>query len=108
MRRSRRCIQLLYIYLLVASSFGNCLLAHSLSLQVSQICVYERLLSVVVNNIFIFPFQVVDSPKTSSNSRNDKAYSPLKQYLMQSYYQRYTSLHDSDFDNFMSEQVTCW
>jgi GPI mannosyltransferase 1 subunit X len=45
---------------------------------------------------------VVDSPKTS---RNDKAYSPLKQYLMHSYYDRYTSLHDSDFEIFMSQEV---
>ncbi|MCI05929.1 phosphatidylinositol-glycan biosynthesis class X protein-like, partial [Trifolium medium] len=49
---------------------------------------------------------VVDSPNPTSISRNDKAFSPMKQYLMQSYYDRYTSLHDSDFENFMSQEVT--
>lgn len=49
---------------------------------------------------------MVDSPNPISNSKNDKASSPTKQYLMQSYYDRYTSLHDSDFENFMSQEVT--
>ncbi|XP_045827324.1 phosphatidylinositol-glycan biosynthesis class X protein-like [Trifolium pratense] len=82
---TRRFIQLC-IYLLVRSSFiwstGNCSIGDSASSQ------------------------VVDSPNPSSISRNDKAFSPTKQYLMQSYYDRYTSLHDSDFENFISQEVT--
>ncbi|CAJ2633813.1 unnamed protein product [Trifolium pratense] len=82
---TRRFIQLC-IYLLVGSSFiwstGNCSIGDSASSQ------------------------VVDSPNPSSISRNDKAFSPTKQYLMQSYYDRYTSLHDSDFENFISQEVT--
>jgi hypothetical protein len=48
---------------------------------------------------------VVDSSNPSSNSRNAKAFSPTKQFLMQSYYGRYASLHDSDFENFMSQEL---
>ncbi|KAK2354788.1 hypothetical protein P8452_75078 [Trifolium repens] len=81
----RRFIQLC-IYLLAGSSFiwstGNCLIGDSVSNQ------------------------VVDSSNPSSNSRNAKAFSPTKQFLMQSYYSRYASLHDSDFENFMSQEVT--
>ncbi|WJX87805.1 hypothetical protein P8452_69958 [Trifolium repens] len=81
----RRFIQLC-IYLLAGSSFiwsiGNCLIGDSVSNQ------------------------VVDSSNPSSNSRNAKAFSPTKQFLMQSYYGRYASLHDSDFENFMSQEVT--
>lgn len=32
--------------------------------------------------------------------------SPIKKYLMQSYYNRYTNLHDSDFERFMYQEVT--
>lgn len=32
--------------------------------------------------------------------------SPIKNFLMQSYYERYTSLNDSDFENFTSQEVT--
>ncbi|KAK2408053.1 phosphatidylinositol-glycan biosynthesis class X protein [Trifolium repens] len=82
---TKRFIQLC-IYLLAGSSFiwstGNCLIGDSVSNQ------------------------VVDSSNPSSNSRNAKAFSPTKQFLMQSYYGRYASLHDSDFENFMSQEVT--
>lgn len=82
---TRRFIQLC-IYLFAGSSFiwspGNCSVGDSES------------------------GQMVDSPNPISNSKNDKASSPTKQYLMQSYYDRYTSLHDSDFENFMSQEVT--
>ncbi|XP_058783864.1 uncharacterized protein LOC131658604 [Vicia villosa] len=50
--------------------------------------------------------QVTGSPNPMSNSRNAKSFSPVKQFLMQSYYDRYTGLHDSDFENFMSHEVT--
>ncbi|RDX89262.1 Phosphatidylinositol-glycan biosynthesis class X protein, partial [Mucuna pruriens] len=42
---------------------------------------------------------VVDSPHA-------KAFSPINKFLMQSYYDRYMNLHDSDFENFMSQEVT--
>ncbi|XP_061336544.1 uncharacterized protein LOC133283666 [Gastrolobium bilobum] len=48
---------------------------------------------------------VVESPNSNSNSRNAKAFSPFKKFLMQSYYDRHTNLHDSDFENFMSQEV---
>ncbi|XP_061337785.1 uncharacterized protein LOC133284735 isoform X2 [Gastrolobium bilobum] len=79
-----QCIQLC-MYLLAGSSFlwspGSCVLVDSLSSQ------------------------VVDSLNSNSNSRNDKAFSPVKKFLMQYYYDRYTNLHDSDFENFMSQEV---
>ncbi|CAL5197128.1 unnamed protein product [Lathyrus oleraceus] len=73
---TRRFVQLL-IYLLA----GNCLLGDSES------------------------GQVVGSPYPSSDSKNAKSFSPMKQFLMRSYYDRYTSLHDSDFEIFMSQEV---
>ncbi|QCE16801.1 phosphatidylinositol glycan [Vigna unguiculata] len=42
---------------------------------------------------------VVDSPHA-------KQFSPINKFLMQSYYDRYTNLHDSDFENFVSQEVT--
>lgn len=55
---------------------------------------------------FVKYFQVADSPNYDSNSRYDKAFPPLKKFLMQSYYDRYTNLLDSDFENFLSQEVT--
>ncbi|XP_012573842.1 uncharacterized protein [Cicer arietinum] len=82
---TRRFIQLC-IYLSAGSSFiwspGNCSLGDSVS------------------------GQVVGSPNPSSNNRNAKTFSPTKQFLMQSYYDRYNTLHDSDFENFLSQEVT--
>lgn len=48
---------------------------------------------------------MVGSPNPSSDSKNAKSFSPMKQFLMRSYYDRYTSLHDSDFEIFMSQEV---
>ncbi|TKY75377.1 Phosphatidylinositol-glycan biosynthesis class X protein [Spatholobus suberectus] len=42
---------------------------------------------------------VVDSPYA-------KAFSPSNKFLIQSYYETYMNLHDSDFENFMSQEVT--
>ncbi|CAL5197132.1 unnamed protein product [Lathyrus oleraceus] len=82
---TRQFVQLC-IYLLAGSSFiwspGNCSVGDSVS------------------------GQVVGSPNPRSNSRNAKSFSPMKQFLMQSYYDRYTSLLDSDFENFMSHEIT--
>ncbi|XP_027347557.1 phosphatidylinositol-glycan biosynthesis class X protein [Abrus precatorius] len=73
-------------YLLVWSSFiwspGRCLLGDSVSSQ------------------------VVSSPNSNSNIRNSQAFSLTQKFLMQSFYERYTNLHDSDFENFMSQKVT--
>lgn len=48
-------------------------------------------LLILSNNVF--HFQTVSSPNP-------------KKFLMQSYYDRYPNLHDSDFENFMSEEDT--
>ncbi|KAK7360934.1 hypothetical protein VNO77_02952 [Canavalia gladiata] len=78
-----RCISL-FIYLLAWSSciwsLGRCLLSVS--------------------------SQVVGSPNANSNNRNAKALSFTKKFLMQSYYERYMNLRDSDFEDFMSQEVT--
>ncbi|KAK7294973.1 hypothetical protein RJT34_17874 [Clitoria ternatea] len=80
-----RCIKVC-IYLLAWSSFiwspGSCLLGDSVSSQ------------------------VVDSTNCSTNNRNAEAFSPNKKFLMQSYYDKYTNLHDSDFEISMSQEVT--
>nr|AFK45028.1 unknown [Lotus japonicus] len=79
------CIQLC-IYLLAVSSCiwspGSCLLGDSVSSQ------------------------AVDSPISDSNSRNAEAFSPIKEFLLKSYYDRYTNLDDSDFEIFVSREVT--
>jgi len=41
----------------------------------------------------------VDSPHA-------KQFSPVDEFLMQLYYDRYTDLQDSDFENFVSQKVT--
>lgn len=43
--------------------------------------------------------QVVDSPNT-------KAFSSISKFLMQSYFNRFMNLHNLDFENFMSQEVT--
>ncbi|KAK7287228.1 hypothetical protein RIF29_00375 [Crotalaria pallida] len=50
--------------------------------------------------------QVADVPNSNSNSRSDKAFSPTEKFLMQSYCDRYTNLIDSDFESFLSQEVT--
>lgn len=42
---------------------------------------------------------MVDSP-------NAEVFPPVNKFLMQSYFDRYLHLHDSDFENFMSQEVT--
>lgn len=37
---------------------------------------------------------------------DSKKNSPMNKFLMQSYYDRHTDLHNSDFENFVSQEVT--
>ena len=53
----------------------------------------------------ILHFQVVDSPNSNSNSGNAKAFSPVKKFLMQLYFDKYMNFLDSDFENFLSQEV---
>ncbi|KAF1866698.1 hypothetical protein Lal_00018083 [Lupinus albus] len=84
---TRHCIGFC-IYVLAGSSFiwlpGSCLFGDALSTS----------------------SQVADSPNSNSNSRSDNTFSPTKKFVMQSYYDRYTNLLDSDFGSFLSEELT--
>lgn len=40
------------------------------------------------------------------DSPHAKQFSPVDEFLMQLYYDRYTDLQDSDFENFVSQKVT--
>ncbi|MED6123570.1 hypothetical protein PIB30_050317 [Stylosanthes scabra] len=48
---------------------------------------------------------VVDSASSNFNGGNDRTFHPIKKFVMQSYFDRYRELHDSVFDNFVSQEV---
>ncbi|XLT26063.1 hypothetical protein HN873_057355, partial [Arachis hypogaea] len=48
--------------------------------------------------------QIVDSANSNFNSGNDRTFHPIKKFVMQSYFDRHIELHDSVFDNFISQE----
>ncbi|MED6122393.1 hypothetical protein PIB30_039327 [Stylosanthes scabra] len=48
---------------------------------------------------------VVDSANSNINSGNDRNFRPIKKFVMQSYFDSYTELRDSVFDNFISQEI---
>ncbi|RYR55445.1 hypothetical protein Ahy_A06g030659 isoform B [Arachis hypogaea] len=48
--------------------------------------------------------KIVDSANSNFNSGNDRTFHPIKKFVMQSYFDRHIELHDSVFDNFMSQE----
>lgn len=82
---TRRCIQLFIYFLATCSSLADSV-SSPVSITLFFICLFCFLL--ILPNDFFLLFQV-----------------PVNKFLMQSYYDRYTILHDSDFDNFMSQAI---
>ncbi|CAJ1973095.1 unnamed protein product [Sphenostylis stenocarpa] len=56
---------------------------------------------------FIWSLGIADSlPTPVVDSLHHKQISPINNFFMQSYYDRYKNLHDSDYENFLSQEVS--
>ncbi|RYQ82428.1 hypothetical protein Ahy_B10g101019 isoform G [Arachis hypogaea] len=66
--------------------------------QFIGLCIYLLVWSSFISS------PIVDSANSNFNSGNERTFHPVKKFVMQSYFDRHIELHDSVFDNFISQE----